>query len=190
MSSRFVSHRLPGLLALLIAVAGAPARASEIPLGPVTGWYGLVGPVIGGAFPGTRDYKGKQYPVGGFVLGLEGSLVHIENTERWAGVYAEVAAIPVHPASQTSGTHGFRLSVGPEAGMSVVGLDGGYVLEAYNGRLHHGLQVRGLLTIGVAAVWVRWVQLLGVSGSHAEMGVLLKVPIEFGGKRSDSQGER
>ena len=104
----------------------------------------------------------------GALLGPEVSLVRITNDVVWYGGYVDFL--------WDFGSDRQRLSVGPEFGYSVLGIDGGYVLEQGD-KLRHGLAVRPLLTLGVFGIGLRTVKVFGDGGETlAEINVLVKLP--------------
>lgn len=128
-----------------------------------SGWVLPVGVNLGAA-RGSNAARG-------IVVGPEISVVNFEDKHRgfWFGAYAD--------ALYDTGASQLRLSIGPEAGWALLGVDGGLVLGAGNGGTHAGVTMRGLLTLGVLAGYVRGGAIFDDKHtSFAEFGVLLKIP--------------
>lgn len=151
-------------IAALLLVA-APAAAD---VGPkiTSGWFLPVGLTLGAGLHPEEEH--------GVVLGGEVSAAYLSVRDLmwWAGAYADVL--------YDFGTEATRFSVGPEVGLSVFGLDVGYlgVVDDQDGYAS-GLQVRGVVTIGFMAVYGRWGHVFGDVGEHdfGEVGLLIKAPI-------------
>lgn len=143
---------------LLACPAAADPRVHDI-------LYLPVGANLGAAIhPGLRS---------GFLFGAEASLVYPVSSGLWYGGYVD--------ALGDTGARAFRWSTGPELGFGFVGLDGGYLGQAGKAGYSHGVTARGLLTLGLVAVYGRWGHLFGDTGAEnfAEVGALLKFPIEL-----------
>ncbi len=131
--------------------------------------WGLVGANAGATF----------HPGGpGFLLGGEASLALAEAKRRtlkawWYGAYAD--AVYDFSAKRT------RMSIGPEIGYGVFGLDAGALVEAGGGKALFGLVVRPVLTLGAVALYGRVGVLPAASYGplFGEAGVLLKFPWEI-----------
>jgi hypothetical protein len=147
---------------LLFGLAAGPALADAAPKFH-NAWYLPVG--ISG---GVAIHDGAD---DGFVGGLEASIVRNDDY-NWMGAYADV----VHDfAADTT-----RISLGPELGEAIFGIDGGYVLETGGGRTRHGVAVRPMFSLGVIMLYGR-LEWLATEPSETlgEVGLLLKVPIEL-----------
>lgn len=113
----------------------------------------------------------------GFATGAEVSVAGYEvigppGHGWWTGIYAD--------AVQDFGAKSWRASIGPELGYAVVGVDGGLLLERRDGRLHEGMCIRPLLTIGIISVYGRGGWLPGAASAvFGEAGVVLKMPINI-----------
>lgn len=124
----------------------------------------MVGPSAGASF---------QHPEGGgFTLGGEVSAVAATDSYLWYGAYVD--GLYDFGASET------RLSIGPEFGYLIFGVDGGYLLAASAEGQRHGVSVRPLLTFGLVAAYSRLGVLFGDRGdTFGEAGVLLKLPLWY-----------
>ncbi|MEO8705026.1 MAG: hypothetical protein ABI867_33545, partial [Kofleriaceae bacterium] len=154
------------LIALAITavphVAGAESLLEGLKL---EGWYGKVGVESGVAF--GRD-RGASPLLGGVA-----TLVHINDHLEWAGVQADL--LVDWNGDRDAGT---RWSVGPEAGVSIWGADVSYFGERLEGDVHNGMQVRGKITVGLAAVYVRGAYAFGGSDAAVlDVGLQLKAPV-------------
>jgi hypothetical protein len=108
----------------------------------------------------------------GGALGGEASFVGVRDA-LWAGAYLD--AVHAFAADET------RLSIGPEVGVRLLGVDAGYVLNLGARSAQHGLAVRPMLTLGVVTVYFRSTWLAGERADWlGELGVLLKAPILLG----------
>jgi len=151
---------------LLLGLA-ATRSASADPLAGVhlEGWYGKVGVESGVAF--GRD-RGAAPLVGGVA-----TFVHINDDREWIGVQADALA-----DSNGALDAGLRWSLGPEAGVSIYGIDVSYFGERVEGATHHGLAVRAKLTVGVAALYARAsFALRGADERTYDVGLQLKLPV-------------
>ncbi|MCC6900985.1 MAG: hypothetical protein IT377_18550 [Polyangiaceae bacterium] len=104
----------------------------------------------------------------GFLVGPEVSLVYLDQSGPWVGVYTD--------ALYDGGSDRARISAGGEVGYAIFGLDLGYVTTV-KGEREHGFRARGMLSLAA-------VHLYGGAGrlsdtTYGELGVLLKVPIEL-----------
>ena len=152
-------------LALLFACtavfASSGARAD---FGPKinAGWWGSAGVPLA---------VGTHAPVG-LVTGVEVSAFHIDEDRYWVGGYAD--------GVRDFGTDAWRLSVGPELGLSMFGIDAGYVLQRTEGETRHGFAVRPMFTLGLLALFCRVEHLRGGDPTtFAEVGLLAKLPFEI-----------
>jgi hypothetical protein len=153
---------------LVSAMLAASGAAADSPLTIARGWD---------VSPGLPFALSARRGGGGFVTGAELSLAGYEvigppGHGWWTGLYVD----GVHDF----GTSGRRLTIGPEIGSTVFGVDGGYLFERVDGRSFHGLCVRPLLTIGVVSLVGR-VGWLPESSSpiFGEIGILLKAPMNI-----------
>jgi len=147
--------------ALAAALAAGTARAD----GPVlTGWYAPSGVALGASLHEAPRSNG-------LVLGVEQSLVYQRGRRAgfWGGLWGE--------ALYDFGPGRGRLSLGPELGYGVVGIDGGFLAVLRGPRADAGVQGRLLLTMGVAAAYGRVGSVLGDEHYRfGEVGILLKWP--------------
>ena len=160
-------------IALAAALTSAP-RSSEADVGPDDEWYLVAGVNLGSTI---------EAAVAEWMVGAEVSAARLFRRGAWYGVYAD-------------GLRDFRrdttrLSLGAEAGYSLVGVDIGPVLELGDGT-RTGVRFRGVLT----AAWVTFyggpVIRFGDVGETerltGEVGFLIKVPIPLeGGHLSPSR---
>ncbi len=140
--------------------------------------------------PEARAEKGKEVfiPVGGSIgyglnpkklddgvtLGGEVSAVVVDTYRLfWGGGYADV----VHDF----GSEATRLSIGPEIGWAVFGIDGGVVLSTLDGA-HAGFCGRFLLSFVFAHAFIRLGHIIDAprEGTYGEVGVMFKLPIPLG----------
>jgi hypothetical protein len=151
--------------ALAIALLPSRTRADAgFPI-PDPGWYSLVGGNVGMSLLARQS--------NGAVLGAEASIVHLGREATWAGGYIDV----VHDTSWNTQ----RISIGPELGLAMFGIDGGYLMQLDHGALEHGVVVRPLITFGVVALYGRYGHLFIGDGREdfGELGLLLKYPINL-----------
>jgi len=143
------------------------------------GWYGKVGLESGVVFARERGAAPT--------LGGAATLVHLNDQLEWYGLQADLLVDwnGDRPA-------GARWSLGPEFGVSLYGIDLSYFGEQTGGGLHHGLQVRAKLTIGLAAVYLRGASTLagapGEDETSVEAGLQLKLPVYIGRHRRSMRG--
>lgn len=107
----------------------------------------------------------------GGVLGAEASLVRFPvANEYFAGAYVD--------ALYDFGNRRTRLSLGPEIGFRLFGLDGGPALQIGEGRTDLGWYARGFFTMGFFSIYARTGSFPGAPDPRAflEGGVLLKLP--------------
>jgi hypothetical protein len=154
------------LLVLTAASLVAMSGRAGADAGPKisSGWYVPVGLNLGGSMYADRP--------DGFVLGAEVSAAHIDvDSGFWYGAYLD--------ALWDFGPDAFRFGLGPEIGIGVVGLDGGYLGEIHDRTYTHGFQLRLLLTLGVVAAYGRWGHLFRhpLEEDFGELGVLVKFPV-------------
>jgi hypothetical protein len=153
------------LIAAIVAVPTLAAAESPLKGLKLEGWYGKVGVESGVVF--ARD-RGTAPLLGGVA-----TLVHINDQLEWVGFQADCLV-------DWNGDRdaGMRWSAGPEAGIAIWGADVGYFGERVAGESHHGLQVRGKLTVGLAAVYVRGAYALGAADEASmDVGLQLKLPV-------------
>jgi hypothetical protein len=161
----------PSLRAVLWSAAAlgllcSPRTVQAQFYGPPRGTYILPGFT---ASTVVRD-SGK---VGGF-LGGEVSLAHLGRTVYWYGGYVD--------AGYDFANKGARVTLGPELGCYFFGVDGGLLLEDHASRWQKGFVVRGFATVAIAAIYVRYGQILtGDRDLFFETGLLFKLPIPTGG---------
>lgn len=102
--------------------------------------------------------------------GVEASVAHIHENTGWYGGYVDIVADKNHD--------GARLSLGGEAGFSVLAIDAGVVLD-FGGQV--SVRVRPELSIGVVTLYLGPV--IPLSGadrdSWTELGLLVKLPHRF-----------
>jgi len=85
---------------------------------------------------------------------------------RWAGAYVD--------GVYDFGTDATRFTVGPEAGMNVVGIDGGLVVARRGGKTSAGFAIRPVFALGFVQFFARYER---VGGDNVlEIGGLLKWP--------------
>ncbi len=159
MSTKFL---VAGLSALSVAsFSGGAARADAAPK-PESGLWGSLGVPLG-----LGVHRGPNQ----FFFGAEASLFHLNRDFRWLGGYADIVAEPSSEA--------VRVSVGPEIGMAVLGIDGGYVREL-GGAKRHGFAVRPMLSLAFTTLAFRIGHFPGEKGgSYGELTLLVKVPFEI-----------
>jgi hypothetical protein len=149
------------LLALLTAPRRAEARvADSFP----EAWYLPIGLTAGAV--------ARSHGSGG-VLGAEASFVRFPMAnDYFAGAYVD--------ALYDFGNRRTRLSLGPELGLRVFGLDGGPALQIGDGRTDVGWYARGFFTVGFFSIYARTGSFPGAPDPRAflEGGVLLKWPIQ------------
>lgn len=149
-------------LLLVVSTSIASASPGAAAFAPVPDFenktFVLTGASLGAAFDhGT-----------GFLGGGEISVAHF-GTAAWYGGYADVLYDTQHERLQ--------LGVGGEAGLSVIGLDAGIVVEPTRPALD--LRIRGALTVGVISFCLGPVIPLTQRDrdSWIELSVLLKWPL-------------
>jgi hypothetical protein len=151
-----------------LLAAAAPGSEPPAAMGGTmmpTGMFLMVGPDLSLVFDRAEGAE--------FALGGEVSLVSLNENLFWAGSYLDAVY-----STQSEET---RLSVGPELGVSFIGLDAGYLLKL--GGAHgtqHGINLRPMLTMGVVTTYFRSAWLFGSNSDWSgELGVLLKFPLEL-----------
>ncbi len=151
---------------LIVAVLGQARIAAGDPLAGVhlEGWYGKLGVESGVAF---GDGRGTSAVVGGIA-----TLVHINDDREWVGLQGDLLA-----DGNGELAAGARWSLGPEAGVSIYGVDVSYMGRRLEGVTQHGMQVRAKLTVGLAAVYARAsYALVNGKGMDVDIGLQLKAP--------------
>jgi hypothetical protein len=117
----------------------------------------------------STAYALHKYSSNGFAGGLELSVVHNDDF-FWQGAYADVVR-------DFENEH-TRLSLGPEIGVMVLGIDGGYLLDTGKGTTRHGFCVRPMFSLGIMMLYGRVDQLLGAEHETiGEIGLLFKYPV-------------
>ena len=181
-------RRLPwlGLWLSLMAAMGTTTVAKEAHAKTprLSNLYLNPGLTVGGS-ASLGDPSGS-----GWTLGLELSTVFfqkhpqsIRNAKEafYFGVYAD--------GLYDSHREGPRLSVGPERGLTFLGLGGGHLVELRHHRAYHGAVVRFFASLGVLGVFVRYGALFGAR-DFVEAGLLIKVPLGRFRKRRGRRGAR
>ncbi len=154
---------------LVVAVVSHAVPAAADPLAGVNleGWYGKLGVESGVAFGAER---GTSAVVGGIA-----TLVHINDRREWIGLQGDLLA-----DGNGQLEAGARWSLGPEAGVSIYGVDVSYMGRRHDGATQHGMQVRAKLTVGLAAIYARAsYAMVGPGSSDAmevDIGLQLKAP--------------
>jgi hypothetical protein len=140
----------------------SPASSREHGHMGIDGNYLLLGPTLSMSV----DRSGGQ----GVALGAEVSVTSVKE-QRWLGAYVD--ALHGFAADET------RLSVGPELGFAIFGVDAGYLLTlGGNQGARHGVALRPMLTIGFASAYFRSSWLLGEHPDwFGELGLMLKLPM-------------
>jgi len=174
-----VERRGPaGLVVVLMMVVprvglglGAGATTARADVGPPAlrepGVYLPVGGSLGVSLGGGEA---------GVTVGAEASVVtiHIVGELVWLGGYVD----GVWDARTDAG----RISIGPEIGYTIFGVDGGYVASIDGVGYRHGVTGRVIATVGFIAVYARATHLAGARAETiGELGLLLKYPIPIRG---------
>jgi hypothetical protein len=153
-------------LGVALALTGAPRRAAaRVADSLQPAWYLPIGITAGAV---TRSHGS------GGVLGAEASFVRFPiANEDFAGAYVD--------ALYDFGNRRTRLSLGPEVGFRLFGLDGGPALQIGDGRTDVGWYARGFFTLGFFSLYARTGSFPGAPDPRAflEGGVLLKWPIQL-----------
>jgi hypothetical protein len=74
------------------------------------------------------------------------------------------------------GNHSGRVTLGPEVGWELFGIDGGLAVQRGDNRTNAGLAVRPVITFGYVQLFARYEYFAGV-GARGEVGALLKWPM-------------
>ncbi len=100
--------------------------------------------------------------------------IPVIGTPTWVGIYGDVL--------RDTGSDTTRLSVGPELGHELIGVDGGLLVQLGDER-RWGFTVRPVLTLGIFAVYGRWDHFLGDEprADVVETGMLIKLPLRLWG---------
>lgn len=172
--------RVVGLLMVGVVCLGAqPAAAGPmsglgntslaLDLGPPPGVWSVTGLGLAAAVHGYEDEGDGMPPT----LVLESSLARLDSDDWFVGGYVDTA---FDFSSESA-----RISLGPEIGYSLFGVDGGYVLSiGYEGQVDHGVTVRLFVTCGYFVAYGRVGHLFGGAGhTWSEWGFLLKLPIRL-----------
>ncbi len=108
----------------------------------------------------------------GFLFGAEASLVYLDHSAKWAGVYTDLL--------RDFGSDTTRWSAGAEFGVSAYGLDVGYV-RSFGDADWSGVRARFLLSLAVIHIYggPGWILSGEQTESYGEIGLLLKFPINL-----------
>lgn len=148
-------------LFLLALLAPASLRAEQTPW--LTGWYAPSHLQAGVSIHPERS--------SGLVLGLQQSLVYQVGPRAswWGGISGELM--------HDFGPSWTRVSLGPEVGYGVFGVDAGFFAIRRDGKGEAGFQGRLVLTIGVAEVYGRLGEVMGEERFRfGEVGIALGWP--------------
>jgi len=131
------------------------------------GWYVLPGVEFGLTFSRAKTASG--------LYGAELSFAHLSKNLFWGGAYFDVA--------YDTGAKEARLSLGPELGFALGGLDFGYLAMLSRKNVSHGFAVRPLLTVlGFGSLFFRSGVLFEPRASwFGELGFQLKWPTQMDG---------
>ena len=159
------------VLALFAPPLAAPAQADAGPKLPDRALYISPGLVLGGS--STLD-------VGtGFMLGGELSVFYwlhprIKFVPNYTGLVVDALFDWKRDA--------MRMMIGPEIGWAPIGIDGGYLLDRTGGVTRHGGAVRLFLSMGIAAIFVRYGNIKGAP-DFVDWGMMIKIPLSAWQKR-------
>jgi hypothetical protein len=128
------------------------------------GWYGKLGVESGVVF--GRDREAAP------LLGGVATFVHVNDRLEWIGVQGDLLADGNGQLST-----GARWSIGPEAGVSVYGVDVGYFGERQEGSTRHGAQARVKLTVGLIALYARAAYVVQTDATSFDVGMQVKAPL-------------
>lgn len=146
---------------LLSTLAATEARAFTRWSTPAR-WALLGGPLC-------VSYEGGE---GDLCGGVELSLARLEEDEGlfWYGVYGD--------AIYHSGAEALRMTIGPEVGLFLLGVDGGLLVEKQHTETRFGFAVRALFSAAVLTPYLRYGHVLtGEGHRYFESGVLFKLPM-------------
>lgn len=178
-----------GLLASATRVAAAEP-ASELQIATDPDRPAIVGYEQSTPEPELRHHRHGHFPEGVF-LPLGASVAAASHpsspTALALGAEASVVAFPVGPAMWAGGYADLlyefrndrtRASFGPELGFTLIGVDGGVVVQSSANGTHWGGVVRPMLTIGLLSVFARfgWLE---DDERFVEIGALAKFPIQL-----------
>ena len=153
------------VLALAVCAMSRPAAAERYRGLYLAGWYGKVGLETGVVFARERGAAP--------LLGGTATFVRMNDQLEWVGLQGDL--LVDWNAERAAGA---RLSLGPELGVSVYGVDVSYFGERIDGASHHGFQARAKVTVGVAAIYLRAAYVLaGGDETSLDTGVQLKLPV-------------
>ncbi len=162
---RFKVASMRASLIAIILIGASHAAADPLTGVNLEGWYGKLGVETGVAFGAER---GTSPVVGGIA-----TLVHINDRREWIGLQGDLLA----DGNGARGTSA-RWSIGPEAGVSIYGVDVSYMGRRLDGATQHGMALRAKLTVGVAAVYARAsYSLVGADEMEVDLGIQLKAPL-------------
>lgn len=144
-------------------VCSAPVRANAHGLGNLNRTYVPVGVNVG------YSLNRSLSPNNGGLLGLEASVVDFYEG-RWYGAYADAV---VDFASDE-----VRCTLGPELGLAILGIDGGYLFTDSPQGTQHGFVVRPMFAFGWVTAYTRFgIVLTPPKDKFGEVGLLLKFPL-------------
>jgi hypothetical protein len=149
--------------ACVLATRTALASDSDvIPVLPEDGWFVL---------PGVNLSASKvDHKPAGPVAGSEVSFAHLRG-DTWLGGYLDAVG--------DFQSERFRLSIGPELGANIAGVDGGFLAEVGRGGPRYGYTYRVMLTCGYVTFYLRDGEFPKDHASYYELGALLKVPMRL-----------
>jgi hypothetical protein len=157
------------LLAVGTSTLDASAGSDTPYFGPSSGWYLPVGVDLGVAV--------LPHSSPGALLGAEASMAYFDSkgTPTWFGAFATAAYV--------TNANEERFSIGPEAGLAIFGIDGGFLDVVSQGQNLAGLTLRPMLTLSVVTLYARWDHTFASGGvDAAQFGLLLKFPVPVSGK--------
>jgi hypothetical protein len=165
----------------LLVMTAAPSRAAATSESRVLDCrnffeilYLNVGLTLGGGV--VAPFEGASGPnESGLVLGGEASLVYLG--EESPGFFGGLTVDGVYDWSR----HGARVMTGPVLGLWFGGIDGGYVADFSTGRLRHGAAIRVFCTVGVLAIYARYVTVWQAQDSM-DFGLNVKLPLPLWGR--------
>ncbi len=159
--------------ALALTTAAATARADDHGSWSITGTYFKFGVEAGDAF--ARDRGNDLFA--GPVL----SIVHINDDLLWYGLQTDVIVDGNGDADA-----GIRWSFGPELGKVLFGGDLSYTGERVSGTTYHGLAGRVKLTVGLAALFLRYSYLFDSPDANVvDVGIQLKLGYPLNEKKRE-----
>ena len=172
-----ICRRAAVCLASFAVVLCGRTRDSHADYAPGILWFDpnkallLIGPNVGGVWHrGGSDSSG-------LVIGGEVSVARPPPSlgsgasGLWYGGYVDCLY-------DNAGPGAMRVSLGPEIGWTVLGLDGGLFVETdFNRSPRLGLVARPMLALGIVDVYSGFGAYAGGGGYFFDVGVLLKLPI-------------